>query len=363
MTVRDVDVVVVGGGAMGTAAAWQLAVRGADVVLLERFAVGHTRGASHGASRIFRLSYAEPAYVGLARRALVLWRELEELSGTGLLTMTGGVNHGRPADLAALAGTLAAAGEPGVWLEAEEAVERWPGFRFAGRVLFHPATGRVHADHAVAVLRTLAVKSGAAVHHETPVAGITVRGRDRVDVHTGHRTYRARAAMVTAGAWTGKLLNGLVPLPPLRVTQEQPAHFAPVGDLDWPAFVHYGHDSHGHDSYGLATPGEGVKVGMHGDGPETDPDRRDFQPDPGRLQALRRYVHDWLPGLDPDHFTPISCTYTTTPTSDFVLDRAGPIVVGAGFSGHGFKFTPAIGQVLADLALGTGRRFPRFALP
>lgn len=147
-------------------------------------------------------------------------------------------------------------------------------------------------------------------------------------------------------------------LPPLRVTQEEPAYFAPVGDLNWPAFVHYGRDV-----YGLDTPGEGVKVGVHGTGLEIDPDRRDFRPEPARLQALRRYVHDWLPGLDPDAFTPISCTYTTTPTSDFILDRAGPIVVGAGFSGHGFKFAPAIGRVLADLALGVGRPDPRFALP
>jgi sarcosine oxidase len=359
MAAHDVDVVVVGGGAMGSAATWQLATRGANVVLLERFASGHTRGASHGASRIFRLTYAEPAYVELARQALTLWRKLEELSGTPLLTITGGVNHGRPRDLTLLADALAAAGEPGTWLDPGEAVERWPGLRYDGKVLFHPDTGRVHADNAVATLRTLAAKIGAAIHHETPVTGITAHGDDDVEVRTRDRTYRARAAVVTAGAWTTKLLNGLVPLPPLRVTQEQPAHFATVGNFQWPAFVHYGQIG----VYGLMTPGEGVKVGQHGNGQEVDPDRRDFLPEPARLQALRRYVHDWLPGLDPDTFAPVSCTYTTTPTTDFILDRVGPIVVGAGFSGHGFKFVPAIGRVLADLALGAGRPDPRFALP
>jgi sarcosine oxidase len=356
-----VDVVVVGGGAMGSAAAWQLAARGADVVLLERFAAGHTRGASHGTSRIFRLTYGERVYVELARQALLLWRQLEELSGTTLLTMTGGVNHGRLADLTLLADALAASGEPGTWLEPGEAAERWPGLRYDGSVFFHPDTGRLNADNAVATLQTLALKTGAEVRHETPVTGITVQD-DRVEVRTRARTYRAPVAVVTAGAWTTKLLGGLLPLPPLRVTQEQPAHFAPVGDLTWPAFVHYGQNS-GAGVYGLAAPGEGVKVGLHGTGPEVDPDRRDFLPEPARLQALRRYVHDWLPGLDPDTFTPISCTYTTTPTTDFILDRVGPLVVGAGFSGHGFKFVPAIGRVLADLALGAGRPDSRFALP
>jgi sarcosine oxidase len=358
MNYRDADVVVVGGGAMGSSAAWQLAARGVDVVLLERFETGHTRGASHGASRIFRLSYPEPVYVELARRALDLWHELEDRSGTTLLTTTGGVDHGRPADLAGLADALASAGEPGTWLERRAAEERWPGMRFDGRVLFHEHTGRVHADHAVAALRSSAEKAGAVTHFETPVTELVPLGDDRVEVRTRDRTYRARVAVVTAGAWTAKLLGGLVPLPPLVVTQEQPAYFAPMPDFAWPAFIHYRQTG---AVYGLDTPGEGVKVGEHGTGMRIDPDRRDFRPEPARLQELRRYVDDWLPGLDPDVFTPISCTYTSTPRNDFVLDRAGPIVVGAGFSGHGFKFVPAIGRVLADLALGGRCPDPRFA--
>lgn len=358
MSYRDADVVVVGGGAMGSSAAWQLATRGVDVVLLERFEEGHTRGASHGASRIFRLTYPEPVYVELARRALDLWRELEDRSGTTLLTTTGGVNHGRPAALAELAGTLAALGEPGTWLERGAAAERWPGMRFDGRVLFHRHTGRVHADDAVAALRSSAEKAGAVTHFEIPVTEIVPLGDDRVEVRTRDRIYRARVVVVTAGAWTAKLLGRLVPLPPLVVTQEQPAYFAPKPDLVWPAFIHYRRID---EVYGLDTPGEGVKVGEHGTGVRVDPDRRDFRPEPARLQELRRYVHDWFPGLDPDVFTPISCTYTTTPKSDFILDRAGPIVVGAGFSGHGFKFVPAIGRVLADLALGGRCPDPRFA--
>ncbi|WP_410606499.1 FAD-dependent oxidoreductase [Amycolatopsis sp. lyj-109] len=365
MPVRDADVVVIGGGAMGSAAAWQLAARGADVVLLERFAPGHTRGASHGASRIFRLAYPDSVYIGLARQAEALWRELEDVSRTDLLTITGGVSHGRGPELGRVAPALEAAGLAAERLSHEEAVERWPGLRFEGEILHLPHTGRLHADKAVSALQTTAAKLGAVVRHETPVTGIETHGEQDVSVHTIERSYRARTVVVAAGAWTHTLLDGLVPLPPLRVTQEQPAHFASIrADLTWPAFSHHfdpagtGYPS---GTYGLATPGEGVKVGFHGVGPEVHPDRRDFTPEPGQLQALRAYVHEWLPGLDPDGCAPISCTYTTTPTSDFVLDRHGPIVVAAGFSGHGFKFTPVIGRILADLATTGQRPDTRFA--
>src|SRR4051812_12701819 len=120
MTARRVDVIVVGGGAMGSAAAWRLAGRGLDGVLLERFAPGHTRGASHGASRIFRFPYPESGYIALARQALPLWRELEDVTATDLLTLTGGIDHGVPESVTPIADALAAAGTPGRWLSAAE---------------------------------------------------------------------------------------------------------------------------------------------------------------------------------------------------------------------------------------------------
>ena len=102
----------------------------------------------------------------------------------------------------------------------------------------------------------------------------------------------------------------------------------------------------------MLTPGEGVKVGFHAVGDEVDPDDRRFRaPDLARA-ALREYVAEWFPGLDPETAAEISCTYTSTDSGRFVLDRVGPITIAAGFSGHGFKFAPAIGRVLADAALG-----------
>jgi sarcosine oxidase len=166
---------------------------------------------------------------------------------------------------------------------------------------------------------------------------------------------RARTAVVAAGAWTADVLGGLVPLPALRVTQEQPAHFAPLTEgLQWPAFTADPEPSEGWPSgvYGLHSP-DGIKVGFHGTGPEVHPDARNYTAEPGQLAQLQEYVRRWLPGLDPGSADPISCTYTSTASGEFVLDRVGPVVVAAGFSGHGFKGATAIGRVLADLATGT----------
>lgn len=363
MTSRvDADVVVVGGGVMGSATAWQLAGRGLDVVLLERFAAGHVNGASHGASRLFRHSYAEAEYLDLAEEAGRLWRELESASGVPLLTITGGVIHGPGVD-PRVARALAARRVPVEWLTPAQAARRWPGLRFEGRVLHEPETaGRLHADRAVAALTGAATRSGASVRHRTPVRRIEVDGGSgTVRVATDDGAVVARRVVVTTGAWSAAVLAGVPGFPPdaaawpMVVTQEQPAHFplragAPTLDA-WPSFIHaVDRRAWPSEAYGLATPGEGVKVGFHGTGPVTDPDRRTFSPEPAQLEQLRSYVARWVPGVDPDSPEPISCTYTSTPDSDFVLDRRGPVVVGAGFSGHGFKFATAVGRVLADLA-------------
>jgi len=350
------DVIVLGGGAMGSAAAWELARRGRDVALLERFAPGHKHGASHGASRNFNVAYAEPAHVALLVEAERRWRELEAETGARLLDQVGIVNHGDHPELDDVHDALEAAGIPSAFLPPEEAARRWPGLRFETRVLFTPTAGRLDADASVRALQQASAERGADVRHETPVRGIRVVDDDLVEVETDSETLTARRVVVTAGAWASKLLGGLVPLPPLVVTQEQPAHFAVLDtSFEWPGFNHRpgpGDDWWYSGVYGMLTPGEGVKAGWHGVGPVVDPDARDYRPEPVQFEALRRYAREWLPGADSERAVAISCTYTTTPDSVFLLDAVGPVVVGAGFSGHGFKFTPAIGRVLADLVDG-----------
>jgi sarcosine oxidase len=354
------DVVVVGGGVMGSAAAWQLARRGAGTVLLERFEPGHVKGASHGASRMFRLAYPDPFYVDLAARSLPLWHEVESASGTALLTVTGGVDHGDASRISAIADALQATGMTGHLLEPGEAARRWPGLRFAPVVLHHPQSGRLDADAAVNALRNLAVEHGAQVRHHAGVTRVDPAGSVRV----GEDTYRARRVVVAAGAWTQRLLGEHLRLPPLLVTQEQPLHFPARVEGEWPGFIHHRDASLApfQFAYGMRTPGEGIKVGFHHAGPQCDPDARDFAPEPARLAALLDYVAEWVPGVDVGAWTPISCTYTSTGDEDFVIDTVGNLVVAAGFSGHGFKFAPLVGGMLADLALGGPRPPDRFAL-
>lgn len=362
--VTRVETIVVGGGAMGSATAWQLARRGREVALLERWGPGHRMGASHGASRNFNVAYADPTYVRMLVEALPLWRELEAECGAALLDLVGVANHGPRGAFDDVQAALAQAGIPAVFLGVDEAGDRWPGIRFDTRVLFNERAGRVNADATVRALHESAAAAGADVRHQTRATRIDVvdDGLVRVASVTDAgvtEMFEARTAVVTLGAWTTKLLTG-VPLPRLVVTQEQPAHFAVRDDsAAWPSFNHFPGDGAAYDYwrspvYGMLTPGEGVKAGWHGVGPVVDPDARDFAAVPDQLAALQRYARDWLPGVDADLATPISCTYTTTPDENFVLDRIGPVVVGAGFSGHGFKFVPVVGRILADLADGSG---------
>ena len=177
--------------------------------------------------------------------------------------------------------------------------------------------------------------------------------------------------MMTAGAWTSAVAGALVELPELVVTQEQPAHFPfllrdgavlPDGAAELPGFNH-SPDPHESadayfrsDVYGMWTPGEGIKAGWHGTGPVTDPDARTYRAEPDQLTDLQRYAREWLPGARWQEPEPISCTYTSTANTDFILDRVGDLVIGAGFPGHGYKFAPAIGEVPAKLAPAVGQR-------
>ena len=358
---NTVDVVVVGAGLMGAATAWELTRRGRSVALVEAFEPGHTRGSSHGSSRIFRRAYPDPLYVRMTGRARELWRELEHDSGADLLTETGGLDHGRHRDPVAMAAALRAEGVPCAVLDSDAASERWPHLRFAGPVLHHPEAGVVDADATVAACVATARSRGAEVHTGTVVLGVDDLG-GRVRVRTTGPDLAADSVVVAAGPWLPGLDLG-IGLPPMRVTQQQVFHFRQRDpQARWPVFVH----KHDLQTFGLPSGSDGghapaMKVAQHDGGTPTTAARRTGVVDPAARTRIVSHVERWLPGLDPEPVAEATCLYTTTPTEDFVLDRVGAVVVVSPCSGHGAKFTPLIGSLAADLALGAAEPHPRFA--
>lgn len=353
---QRVDAIVVGGGIMGTAAAWQLTRRGWAVVLLEQFEPEHTRGSSHGGSRIFRLAYPDPFWIELARTARDSWRELEQDSGAAILVETGSVDHGAVAGVEAVRSSLDGASVPYEMLDPAAAAERWPGMQFDGAVLQQADGGRIEAAVALRTFVAQAERRGARMQWNAPARALEV-GTDRVRVVTDAETYDAAVVVVAAGAWVGELLGGRVTLPPLAVTQESAFHFAPREPVPWPSFIHHGAVV----QYGLETPGEGVKVAEHHAGPTVTATDRDFVVDVAARARVAKFVERWLPGLAPDPVSEVTCLYTSTMNEDFVLDRVGPVVVASACSGHGFKFAPLVGRMVADLADGAAP-ISRFAL-
>lgn len=362
------DVAIVGAGAMGSATARTLTGTGRDVVVLEQHQLGHDRGGSHGATRIFRVGTEQAHILDMAERARVMWAELSEQTGTEMLTFNGAIEHGMGAESAREFGAmLTAKGVDHEIVEEEPASERWPGLRFDGPVLYQPGGAIIHADRAIAGLQQLATAQGAEFRTGTRVEQISLDDpAAAVVLQTTGGPVLAHHVVVTVGSWADKLLGGVVTLPRIWVTQEQPRLFAPYDDAsDWPCFVHWrdeGGDFGHFEAYGLYEEGAGYKVGLHAGGPTIDPDARDFLPEPVRDEVLRAYVQSWFPGLDPDRSIEISCLYDNTDNGDFVIDRVGPVTFATGFNGEGFKFVPLIGRMLSDIAQGTTDPPPIFSV-
>jgi sarcosine oxidase len=344
------------------------------VTVLDQFEAGHGRGSSHGSSRIFRLAYPEMTYVHLAQKARGLWQELERETSRRVLRVTGAVDHGDPVVIERMRATMRSAGARCELLSPAAAMERWPELRFEGEVLFHADGGRLYADEAVAALLAAAVARGATVRRGVHVRSMAVRADGRVEVHSDDEVFVADKVVAAAGGWSPGLLADF-PLPTMRVTQEQTAHFAvPNPKVERPSFIHHPTGAAGaglgvspapSGVYGLGDTGAdgsaGMKIGFHAIGPEVDPDDRDAMPDAETQSALQRYAELWLPGADAASAVSTTCLYTQTPDHHFVIDRQGPIVVAAGFSGHGFKFGPALGDLITRLVLDAATAPPLFA--
>ncbi len=379
MTTRA-DLIIVGAGLAGAAAAWAASARGLDVVVLEAFAPGHRKGSSHGSARIFRRAYPDPLYVRLTGSAGELWRQLEDQAGEKLLTLTGGLDFGATRDPARLHEVLTSCGVPAELLEPGAAAERWPYFNFAGagQVMYHADAGVLDPNHAMAAMLRLAAANGTDIRFGTPVTRLEpIQSGDGAVAHTDSGTFTAPVIAVAAGAWIAPLLDGVVDLPPLTVTQQQVFHFAPLSTAGntadqestvaanpWPIFVHKdGTD----DCYGLPGGRDGevpgaIKVGEHAGFRTTTAADRDFMVDPAARARITEFIGKRIPGLNTVPVNEVTCLYTWTANEDFVLDRRGPFVVASPCSGHGAKFAPLLGEIIVDLVAGKPARDPRFTL-
>jgi sarcosine oxidase len=361
--VERFDVAIVGGGPMGTAAARALSARGRSVILFERFTFGHAKGSAAGTTRNVRLTYHDPLYVRMARQAFEAWRALEADAGAELLRVVGGLDVGDATDTAAAA--LGAAGERFERPSVDEVAERWPMLRFpdGSRFLFQAEGAIVRSREAVLAQARIAARDGADLRQETPVRSIAPADDGVELVTTTGDVVQAPAAILAAGAWNVSLVRATGTDLPVQPTLEQSTYFehGPEGlptVIDWTA-------STTQPPYLVPdpfTPGA-FKTGIHRSGPPVDPDARPFDPDLVRERRAVSWVETLL-AAPASLSGSETCLYTVAPDEDFVLDRVGPIVVASPCSGHGFKFTPLIGEVVADLATGVAPGIPldRFRL-
>jgi sarcosine oxidase len=369
-----VDIVIVGGGVMGCAAAYHLAKDGQRVILLEQFAMGHRYGSSHGASRLFRLLHDGTDYVQLARAAYAAWRAVEAESNTTLLQQVHGLDVGSASALGAFRTTMQSAG---VWfeeLDRAEITRRFPHFTLPEDTIgfYQTDYGLLAADRCVATLAAQARRHGATIAEQQTVQHIRA-SPDGVQVQTTQDSYSAKRLVLSAGSWMRPLVRQLELDLPLTVTKELHTYYQPSNPRAFlpdrfPIFRH--HLSGMTARWGVGFPifeHTGVKVVLDCTGRVVDPDDLDRAVDRSQLDLVRAYVASVLPSLGEDIMATETCRYTMTPDQDFILDRHPThpqVVIASPCSGHGFKFAALIGRIVADLALhgATEHNIARFRL-
>ncbi|XP_059938327.1 peroxisomal sarcosine oxidase [Mesoplodon densirostris] len=358
------DAIVIGAGIQGCFTAYHLAKHRKRVLLLEQFFLPHSRGSSHGQSRIIRRAYPEDFYTQMMAECYQIWAQLEHEAGTQLYRQTGLLLLGMKenAELKIIQATLSRQGVEHQCLPPEELKQRFPNIRLArGEVgLLDKSGGVLYADKALRALQDAIRQLGGIVHDGEKV--IEIKPGLLVVVKTTSRSYQAKSLIITAGPWTNRLLRPLgieLPLQTLRINvcywrEKVPGSYG-VSQA-FPCFL--GFSLAPYHIYGLPSgeyPGM-MKVCYH-HGNNADPEERDCPAafsDIQDVHILSCFVRDHLPNLEPEPAVMEHCMYTNTPDEHFILDRHPKydnIVIGAGFSGHGFKLSPVVGKILYELSM------------
>ncbi|MEV3859619.1 N-methyl-L-tryptophan oxidase [Streptomyces sp. NPDC050095] len=359
------DVIVIGLGGMGSAAAHHLSARGARVLGLEKFGPVHNRGSSHGGSRVTRQSYFEdPAYVPLLLRAYELYEDLERATGRDIATLCGGVMVGRP-DSRTVAGSLRSAEKwdlPHELLDATELRRRFPTLAPQDDeiALYEEKAGLVRPENMVAAHLQLAARAGAELRFEEPMTRWEPCAGGGVRVHTAENTYTAGQLVICPGAWAPQLLTDLGV--PFTIERQVMYWFQPSTGVG--PFVPEKHpiyvweDAAGVQVYGFPAidgPALGAKVAFFRNGAECTPETIDRTVHDDEVRAMADHMAGCIPALPGTFLKAATCMYSNTPDEHFVIARhpAHPdsVTVACGFSGHGFKFVPVVGEIVADLAL------------
>ena len=357
---KEYDVIVLGLGGIGSGAAYWLAKRGARVLGLEQFELGHARGESHDHSRIIRYSYFSPAYVRLAKEAYAAWDALERDAGERVVFKTGGLDI-RPRDgaipLEPYAESMRLCGVPFERLDAAEIRRRWAAWRIDDDIhgLFQPDGGLVAAMRATAAHQRAALAYGATLLDQTAVTKLHAANGE-ITLEAGGRRCSAGRLVIAAGPWTDKALAQLGMRVPLEVTKEQVMYFE-SRDLEsfafgkFPIWIWMDDPAY----YGFPVFGEpgAVKITQDAGGKPVDADARGFDEDPDITARVTGFLDRYLPGaLGPIRLVK-TCLYTLPPDRDFIIDTLPehPNVSVAVGAGHAFKFASVIGRILSELAL------------
>lgn len=363
---RTYDVAIIGLGAMGSAAAFELSRRGIGVIGFDRFTPPHAFGSSHGDSRIIREAYFEdPVYVPMVQRAFDLWHELERLSGTALLRQTGGLMIGS-SDSALVEGARRSAVVHGLrhsTLSAGDIHARFPALNPEPEMIgiWEPRAGVLAPEACVAAHLEQAQRHGAMLQFGESVTRWQSKA-GHVSVVTKLGEYRARRLVISAGAWVSSLLPGMTL--PFRVERQVLHWFEPVGEVD--AFtpercpVHLWQFDGNRFFYGFPDKGAGVKVAFHHGGQSTTVEELRREVTVADVEEVRAAVRRFVPLADGPIRRSVVCMYTNTPDEHFWIDahpESPDVLVASACSGHGFKFAPVIGEILGDLVEGSQPRF------